>query len=186
MHLPPAVLALGTIVSLPLLLIGGYVWQAGLDLHSPSSVRGWIELCARGREDVFCKAAQRVVRDVQGPVVLIYPGVTGDHDLLASLTRWKGRVPTAGELEALVRANLFEAAALQTGQMRSLDGQLRQVTCDLPDQRRGCSLDGLRVVRRAEPWNDGALYLPAAQENRLDFLAPLSSLSPVPLRNGGG
>ena len=127
MHLPPAVLVLGTIVSLPLLLIGGYVWQAGLDLHSPSSVRGWIELCARGREDVFCKAAQRVVRDVQGPVVLIYPGVTGDHDLLASLTRWKGRVPTAGELEALVRANLFEAATLQTGQMRSLDGQLRQV-----------------------------------------------------------
>ena len=57
MHLPPAVLALGTIVSLPLLLIGGYIWQAGLDLHSPSSVRGWIELCARGREDVFCKAA---------------------------------------------------------------------------------------------------------------------------------
>ena len=60
------------------------------------------------------------------------------------------------------------------------------MTCDLPDQRRGCSLDGLRVVRWAELLNDGALYLPAAQENRLDFLAPLSSLSPVPLRNGGG
>lgn len=113
------------------------------------------------------------MRDIQKPVVLIYPGVTGDHDLQRLLIRWKGRFPTARELDALVRANLFEAARLQTGQIRSLDGQLRQVTCRLPDQRQNCRIDGLHVSQRGESWEDGTIYLPASHKGQLNFLSPL-------------
>lgn len=113
------------------------------------------------------------MRDIQKPVVLIYPGVTGDHDLQKSLIRWKGRFPTARELDALVRANLFEGTRLQTGQIQSLDGQLRQVTCHLPDQRRSCRIAGLRVSQLSESWEDGTIYLPNSHKGQPNFLSPV-------------
>lgn len=166
----------GLVLGLPPLLIGGYLWQAGLDLRSPASSREWIRLCARGREDIFCKAAQSVVaREVSGPVVLLYPGVTGDRDLTATLAVWKGRFPTPEELDALVRANLFTAVELKTGQMRSLDGQVRQVRCPAPDQRGSCQIGPLKVQRHTRPRraNDGAIYVSFGPDTQRNFLPPL-------------
>ncbi|WP_102125926.1 hypothetical protein [Deinococcus planocerae] len=165
----------GLVLGMPLLLVGGYLWQAGLDLRSPSSSREWIKLCARGREDIFCKAAQSVVaREVSGPVVLLYPGVTGDRDLTATLIVWKGRYPSPEELDALVWANLFAAAELKTGQMRSLDGQVRRVRCPAPDQRGSCQLGPLKVQRHTRPRsaNDGAIYVSFGPDNQRGFLPP--------------
>lgn len=153
-------LLVGACVGLPLLLVGGYLWQAGLDLRSPSSSREWLHLCARGREAIYCQAADRVVRrEVSGPVVFLHPNA-GDRDLMAALTVWKGRLPTAQELESVARANLFAASELRTGQMRSLDGQVRWVTCPAPDQRGACLIGPLRVSRHTQPRTpgDGAVY----------------------------
>lgn len=182
MRAPAPVFVLGLLaglfLGLPLLLMGGYLWQAGLDLRSPSSSREWIKLCARGREDIFCKAAQSVVaRDASGPVALLYPGITGDRDLTAALIVWKGRYPTSEELDALVRANLFEASRLQTGQMRSLDGQVRQVNCGLPDQQAACRVGHLRVVPHTRPRKpeDGVVYQVSSPPGCLDFLLPPGS-----------
>ena len=165
----------GLFLGLPLLLVGGYVWQAGLDLRSPSSSREWIKLCARGHEDIFCKAARSVVaREVPGPFVLLYPGVTGDRDLTAALTVWKGHYPTSEELDALVRANLFAAAELRTGQIRSLDGQVQRVTC-AADERGTCQIGPLKVSRYTQPRsaNDGAIYIPFNPKRQESFLPPI-------------
>lgn len=165
----------GLVLAVPLLLVGGYFWQAGLDLGSPPSSREWIRLCAKGREDIYCKAAYQVVeREGSGPVVLLYPGVTGDRDLTASLIVWKGRYPNSKELDALVRANLFAASELRTGEMRSLDGQVRQVTCGLPDQQAACQVGHLRVVRRTTPRTpeDGVVYRHIGKADGSDFLLP--------------
>lgn len=178
MRLNSALLVLGVLggllLGVPLLLVGGYIWQAGLDLRSPSSSREWISLCARGREDLYCKAANRVVRrEVPGPFALIYPGVTGDRDLKAALTAWKGRLPTADELEALVRANLFVGPGLKTGQMRSLDGQVWRVTCAAGELAR-CRVGPLEVYPHTRPGraDDGRVYLPSGRDRTQTFLPP--------------
>ncbi|QLG13260.1 hypothetical protein HLB42_20195 (plasmid) [Deinococcus sp. D7000] len=164
----------GAFVGIPLFLTGAYLWQAGLDLRSPSSSREWVNFCARGREDIFCKAAAGVVaREVSGPFVLIYPGITGDRDLTAALTVWKGRYPTEQELNALVRANLFQGDDLETGQRRSLDGQVWRVTC-AAQGRGSCRIGALNVVRHTRPGSkdDGAVYRPFGPLGRSPFLLP--------------
>lgn len=164
----------GLFFGVPLLLVGGYAWQAGLDLRSPSSSREWVGLCARGREDIFCKAAKHVVaREVTGPFVLIYPGVTGDRDLTAALTVWKGRYPTEQELAALVRANLFLTADLGVGEVRSLDGQLWQVSRPA-DQKGSYKIGPLRVHRHTRPAkpDDGAVYVTLGPRGHTTFLPP--------------
>ncbi|WP_194165376.1 hypothetical protein [Deinococcus terrestris] len=168
----------GLILAVPLLLVGGYFWQAGLDLGSPPSSREWTRLCAKGHEDIYCKAAYQVVeREVSGPVVLLYPGVTGDRDLTASLIVWKGRYPNVKELDALVRANLFAASELRTGEMRSLDGQVRRVTCGLPDQQAACQVGHLRVIPSTVPRTpeDGAVYRLISSSGGPEFLLPAGS-----------
>jgi len=165
---------LAGLVTLPLLLIGLYIWQAGLDLHVPRDTREWVKLCARGREDIYCKALRSVLaRGVQGPIVVLYPGMTGDRDLTAALIVWKGRHPTERELEGLVRANTFAAAELNTGVMSSLDGQSHQLSC-AADGRGSCQIGQLEVHRhtRFAGANAGAIYFPAGREGVLPFLRP--------------
>ncbi|MGY2896128.1 hypothetical protein [Deinococcus sp. UYEF24] len=159
---------------MPLLLEGGYLWQAGLDLRSPSSSREWVGLCARGREDVFCKAAQRLMApDVAVPFVLIYPGVTGDRDLTETLRVWKGRYPTAQEMDALVRANLFQAENLNIGQMHSLDGQLWQVTSSVGSQG-AYQIGPMKVYPHTQPSrpDDGVVYFSSGPAEQQHFPSP--------------
>lgn len=144
---------------IPVGLISAYIWQAGLDLQSPSNARQWIKVCARSREDLYCKAAARVMRETSGPVVFLHPNM-GDRVIVAELVRWKGRLPTTAELDAVARANLFPVSRLTGGAVTSLDGQEREVVCGLPNQRRACRIDHLRFGLQNQPRSpeDGAVY----------------------------
>lgn len=59
--------------------------------------------------------------------------------------------------------------------MRSLDGQVRQVACGLPDRQAACRVGHLRVFRHTAPRRpeDGVVYLPIGFPDRTDFLQPL-------------
>ncbi len=163
---------------IPLVLVLAYIWQAGLDLHVPRDSREWVKLCARGQEDIYCKTLRSVLaRGVTGPVLVLYPGVTGDHDLMATLIVWKGRPPTSTELEGLARANTFLADDLKTGVVRSLDGQVHQVSC-AADGRGPCRIGSLEVYRHDQftGSNAGAIYLPAGPVGSQSFLLPRERL----------
>lgn len=147
------------IALIPAGLIGAYILQAGLDFQSPANARQWIKVCARSLEDLYCKAAARVMRETSGPVVFLHPNM-GDRVIVAELVRWKGRTPTAAELGAVARANLFPVPRLTGGVVASLDGQEREVVCGLPNQRRACRIDHLRFGPQNQPRSleDGAVY----------------------------
>ena len=159
----------------PLGLIAAYIWQAGLDLHQPTDAREWIKVCARSREDMYCKAAVRVLRGTSGPVVFLHPN-KGNREIGDDLRRWKGRPPTATELEAVARANLFAAPAFRAGVMVSLDGQPRQVRIGLPNQRGAGQIGHLRFglpvksARVAQREGTVSLVLDPAQKQ--DFFLP--------------
>ncbi|MEF2280162.1 hypothetical protein V3W47_17860 [Deinococcus sp. YIM 134068] len=158
----------------PVGLIGAYIWQAGLDLQSPASSRQWIKVCARSREDLYCKAAARVMRETSGPVVFLHPNM-GDREIVAELVRWKGRTPTAMELDAVARANLFPVPRLTEGVVTSLDGQEREVVCGLPGERLACRIDHLRFGPANLPHSpeDGAVYSTFSPQRSQHFFLPL-------------
>ncbi|MDL2345045.1 hypothetical protein QOL99_12910 [Deinococcus sp. MIMF12] len=154
-----------------------FIWQGGLDFHNPASARDWIRVCARGREDVYCKAAHRVMKDVQEPVVFLHPNA-GDREITAALRSWKGGMPTQKELDAVARANLLRGRALRSGTMSSLDGQARRVVCPLPDKPAACRVGYVEVWRRNQPQTseDGAVYATVGSGRGLNFFLPPDGL----------
>lgn len=166
---------LAPVVLLPLLFVLAYVWQAGLDLHSPANARQWVKVCARSREDLYCKAAARVLRGTSGPIVFLHPN-KGDHEITADLIRWKGHPPTREEAEAVARANLFAAPQLREGWAASLDGQRRQVKLSLPESRHlgqvGQLRFGLPAKSAVEAAREGTVYLVTDPAHQRDFFLP--------------
>ncbi|GHF93668.1 hypothetical protein GCM10017783_01940 [Deinococcus piscis] len=78
-----------------------YSYSAGLDLQNPAELRRWVRVCARGQEAEYCRAADRVLTEVDGPAVLLLP-YSGDHASLAAMTALYGHAPTPAEAEAVV------------------------------------------------------------------------------------
>lgn len=79
----------GLIFLVPLGLLASYVWDPGLDLRNPSDAREWIRLCSKGREDLYCKVAWTVPRDVKGPIIFLIPN-QGDRETTRDILEWMG------------------------------------------------------------------------------------------------
>lgn len=120
-----------------------YSYSAGLDLQNPAELRRWVRVCARGQEAEYCRAADRVLTEVDSPAVLLLP-YSGDRASLAAMTALYSHAPTPAEAEAVVRANLFAVPQLHTGRVQALDGQWHDVVCPLPDQKAVCQIGRLR------------------------------------------
>ncbi|WP_180970038.1 hypothetical protein [Deinococcus planocerae] len=131
-------------------------------------------MCARSRIDLYCKAAARVMREVDGPVVFLHPNM-GDDQITEELIAWRGRPPTGAELDAVARANLFPVTRLTPGAVASLDGHNREVVCGLPNERLACRIDHLRFNLRNQPRapEDGAVYSVFGPQHGQNFFLPL-------------
>lgn len=161
------------ILLIPVGLGAAYMWHAGLDLQNPASARQWIKVCARSHIDLYCEAAGRVLREVDGPIIFLHPNM-GDDQITAEMTAWKGRLPTPKELDAVARANLFPGSKL-TGVVRSLDEQEHQVVCGgLPNERLACRVGHLRFIQRNQPRSseDGAVYSVFGPQRQQNFFRP--------------
>ena len=175
-----AVVALiaGVIFLVPLGLGAAYLWQAGLDLRSPSDPREWIGLCARSRIDVYCRAAKVAMKDTEGPIIFLHPN-KGDREITEDISNLTGGKPSQEFLQKLVRANLFEGSSLSHGKLKSLDGQEHSVNCRILNRRGICIIDGLIMGDRnnssARIDVDGAVYLTSKPLNTsgYDFLLPV-------------
>ncbi len=175
--------ALGAAIFLiPLGLELGYIWQAGLDLHTPDNVRGYLELSRRGRDDIAGKALWTEVRHVDGPLTVLMPGGTGDRDLTAKLSAYLAKQGYGeGDLngKADLRRRFFEAHAfalrdLQTGTLKTLDGKAHRVVCKDSQRSRNCTLDGLNAYSYFAPFgktaDDGSLYMLGQKPGEAPFL----------------
>ncbi|WP_339097678.1 hypothetical protein ACINK0_14505 [Deinococcus sp. VB343] len=173
--------ALGAVILLvPLGLVGGYISQAGLDLHVPKDAREYLELRRRGHEDIAGKALWIEVRHFKGPLTVLMPGGTGDRDLTAELARYLAKHGRAvGDLtnDPELRRRFFQAHAfalsdLQTGQLRTLDGTPYRVECKEVQTSHTCRIGQNKAFSYfQEPRNDSSLYLlSGAQPKDLDFL----------------
>jgi hypothetical protein len=138
--------------------VDSYIWSAGLDFQNPSSAREWIKVCARSRIDIYCEAADRVLRNTEGPVIFLHPNM-GDDEIASEMARWSGQTPTSAQADAIARANLFLGSALATGTMKTLDGQKRKIVCPAPDQKIACTIDSFRggVENNSHTSDDGSI-----------------------------
>lgn len=122
----------------------------GLDLYTPSDAREYVRSCARGRDDVYCKAMLPTLRTVTGPVSVLMPnmGDTERTDLIFKLLEQKGmsQLEFLRDPSALARANIFALPALSTGTHRTLDGHAHEVVCRSREGSVSCTLDGLTAI----------------------------------------
>ena len=176
---------LGVLLLIPAALLGGYMWQAGLDLQPGQNLRHYLELCRRGREDIACKAFHAEAGRYDGPLTLVFPNSTGDRELTARLTAYlvqHGYQPADLYQNAELRRRFFEAHAfteadLSPVTLRTLDGQPHEITC--PKDARGvCEmrLDGEFIYNYFAAWPErqqqGSLYMFGGPLNgRLGFVA---------------
>lgn len=164
--------SLGVLFLIPAVLLGGYMWQAGLDLQPGQNLRHYLELCRRGHEDIVCKAFHTEAKHYDGPLTLVFPNSTGDRELTTRLTPYLARhgyQPADLYRNAELRRRFFEAHAfaeadLTVGTLRTLDGQPHEITC--PKDARGvCEmrLDGEFIYNYFAAWPErqqqGSLYL---------------------------
>ena len=168
------------ILLVPLGLELAYIWQAGLDLHTPKDMRGYLELRRRGHEDIAGKALWTEARRFDGPLTVLMPGGTGDSDLTAQIGAYLAKHGyAAGDLNGnpdlrrrFFEAHAFALADLKTASLNTLDGQVHSVVCGNAQPVRKCTVDGEPVYSYfGQPQQDGNLYLlGSVKASRLDFL----------------
>lgn len=112
-----------------------------VDTNHAKNTRQWISICAATQGDLYCKAAKKIVKEIDGPIVFLIPN-QGIQDSTRSLVNNYG----VEAIEHFVRANTFKAYDLQTGRFTSLDRQTRQVTCRVPGK--GCRIENLLLGRQ--------------------------------------
>jgi hypothetical protein len=126
------------------------LYTPGLDLYTPSDARAYVRSCARGQDDVYCKAMLSTLRSVTGPVSVLMPNM-GDSertDLIFKLVKQKGLSPLEflRDPSALARANIFALPILTTGTHRTLDGRAHKVVCRSTAGNTVCTIDALTAI----------------------------------------
>lgn len=137
----------------------------GLDLYTPPRAQDYVALCARDKEGLDCQAILPVLRTVEGEVTVLLRN--GDDRLdIARLLSGKGvtvdNFLKSAEAGNFARAHIFLASKLQTGQMRTLDGKLHEVKCEIEHQMEVCAVDGIATgFNKLEgiPGRQGSVYL---------------------------
>ena len=161
-------LGLMPVLTLLALLVYGVIWSAfltpGLDLYTPSDAREYVHSCARGQDDLYCKAMLPTLRTVTGPVSVMMPnmGDTQRTDLIFKILERKGvsQIQFLRDPSALARANIFALPVLSTGTHRTLDGRAHQVMCKSTQGSVSCAVDGLTALYRPEMSSTaGTVYL---------------------------
>lgn len=105
-----------------------------VDTNHAKNSRQWISICATTQGDLYCKAAKKIVKEIDGPIVFLMPN-QGFQDSTRYLVDNYG----VEAIESFAKANIFKAYDLKTGRFTSLDGQTRQVTCKAPGK--GCRVE---------------------------------------------
>lgn len=144
-----------------------YVSQAGLDLHTPTSARHYLHLCAKGHEDIYCKAMQIEAQKYKDPLSILTPDDTGDRARTAVLVQYlakhgfqrKDFLENAEIRSKFFKAHAFAMAQLTTGQHQTLDGKFHNIQCQNKQHGVYCMLNGLQLRNYTQrPFPDGQVY----------------------------
>lgn len=160
-------------ISLIVFIAFKYLGLPGLDFRNPGDSKEWIRACASSTEDNYCKSASRIVRGIKGPIIFLIPN-TSEIYINEKILSLYGNLSDE-KIDLITRANLFRGSKLVTGNIQSLDGQIRQVRC-INQEPPVCSVDNLKVGLSNKPANlaDGSVYSIAASSEGQIFLLPKS------------
>lgn len=160
------------------LLVYGVICSAfltpGLDLYTPSDAREYVKSCARGQDDLYCKAVLPTLRTVTEPVSVTTPnmGDTERTDLIFRLLEQKSvsQIQFLRDPSALARVNIFALPMLNTGTHRTLEGRAHKVVRKSTQGSVLCTVDGLTAIHNPSTSSAAGTVYSTGAEGALPFL----------------
>lgn len=149
-----AIIVLG-FLGLLIIAFGGYLWLSRLDINPPTNLKGWLQACSMGAEDIYCKSVLQQTRTIKTPLVVIRPNM-GDRPLTELLLKVQKNNNIS--IDLLIANNIFLTDDLYTGSIMSLSGKEHIFKCEDLGQSKRCSTSTTQMTLHVDFGKDGKVY----------------------------